>query len=103
MRPEDDLDDDDALDDDDDPLNLSPAEIEEFARMNPFKQAEVLWREARRAESRMRRLMGILQVWREKFGEAKVQEMAEDPDPLYDGLRELLRIERSREEKKFRN
>jgi hypothetical protein len=76
---------------------------EEFARLGPRDQHEVLWRAGRRMELRTQRMLGMLQAMREVHGEAKVRELAADPDPQYDGLRGFLEIEQEQQEKKLRN
>jgi hypothetical protein len=39
-----------------------------------------------------------LQRMRQKFGEERVQEIARDPNPEYDGIREALKIEQEEAE-----
>jgi hypothetical protein len=76
---------------------------EELDQLTEREAHDLLWQQANKVEANKQRGLAILAYMREKFGDAKIREMAEDPDPENDGLRSMLETEREEAEKRIRN
>jgi hypothetical protein len=73
---------------------------EEMNRMSPAELHAATWRQARRVAASTKRALEYLAYYREQFGDAALQELADDPDPAHDAVRDLLRMEWEAAERK---
>ena len=76
---------------------------EESSRMSRRGLFNAAGREHRKLTAREKRLVELLNLMRERFGEDEIQRMAANPSPDYDGIRGALELERKRIERRIRN